>query len=206
MKKWEILKSELVFDTKWYKVRRDHVRTESGKVFDDYYLGAQPDFVNVVVLFDNGDILVDRQYKHGAGEISLETIAGVIETGEDPVACARRELLEETGYSAENIEVLSVVNENPTRTISKTYILLATGLTKISEPTIDYDESEMELVRMPLVEFISRIQNGEVFCEPAIVSVFLTSLKLGLVRLGMNDSLVKKNRFARLPLLSRLFK
>ncbi len=206
MKKWEVLDSQLVFDTKWYKVRKDHVRTETGKVFDDYYLGAQPDFINLVPVFDNGDILVDRQYKHGAGEISLETIGGVIEKGEDAIDCARRELLEETGYSAENIELLGVVNENPTRTVSKTYVFLATGLFKVEESKLDYDESEMELVRMPLVEFIGRIQQGEVFCEPAIVSVFLTSLKLGLLHVVTPETLARKRRFNCFPLLSRFFR
>ncbi|MDQ3099165.1 MAG: NUDIX hydrolase [bacterium] len=206
MKKWEVLDSKLVFDTKWYKVRKDHVRTESGKVFDDYYLGAQPDYISLVALFDNGDALVDRQYRHGAGEVSLETIGGVIEPGEDPISCGKRELLEETGYACEDIELLSVINENPTKSISKTYILLATGLKKVGEPKTEYNESEMELLRMPLSEIISRIQSGEVFSEPAIASVFLVSLKLGLLNAPIQDLTVKKSRLARLPLLSRLFK
>lgn len=203
MKKWDLISSEIVFDTKWYKVRKDVVKTESGKVFDDYFLGAQPDFINLIALFDNGDILVDRQYKHGVGDISLETIGGVIEKDEDPVACAQRELLEETGYRAAAVELLSVVYENPTRTISKTYILIATGLEKVADPKIDYNESDMELIRMPLAEFVDRIKSGEVFCEPAITAVFLACLKLNLISTGVP---VKSKRFAYLPLLSRIFK
>ncbi len=181
MKKWEILGSEMVFDSKWYKVRKDHVRTESGKIFDDYYLGAQPDFINLVALFDNGELLLERQYKHGAQEISLETVGGVIEKGEDPITCARRELMEETGYEAENIELLGCVYENPTRTVSKTYLMLATGLKKSGDQKIDYNESEIEFERMPLESFLNKIRDGEIFCEPAISALFFTCMRLGLV-------------------------
>jgi 8-oxo-dGTP pyrophosphatase MutT (NUDIX family) len=200
---WKILKSEIVFDSKWFRLRKDHVLTPGGREFDDYFYADLPNFVNIVALFDNGDILVERQYKHAARKVSLETVAGVIDAGERPEETAARELTEETGFIADKMEFLGKVYENPTRTTSATYLFLATGLHENVKQHIDYNESDIALDRMPFTEFLQRIQSGEVFCEPAITAAFFACMKLGLLSQFV-PGVAKNSGFPRLPRLQGL--
>lgn len=84
----------------YVEVRRQRVRTDAGKVVDDYYQVSLPDFAICCALTTEREVLTLWQYKHGARAWGLTFPAGLIEQGEDPELAMRRELIEETGYSA----------------------------------------------------------------------------------------------------------
>jgi 8-oxo-dGTP pyrophosphatase MutT (NUDIX family) len=88
-----------------------------------------------------------RQWRHGTQDISLEFPGGVIERGEDPSAGARRELLEETGYSAGKIEKLGELSPNPAIMSNRVHFFLGTELSNSGRQNLDDDEFvEIELV------------------------------------------------------------
>lgn len=78
---------------------RDHVELpDGGRATREYIL--HPGAVMVVPLLDDGRVVLERQYRHPIGRVMVEFPAGKLDPGEDRLACARRELLEETGYTA----------------------------------------------------------------------------------------------------------
>jgi ADP-ribose pyrophosphatase len=94
------LHSEQVYRGHFLDVRRDRVALPDGREAAREYI-VHPGAVMVVPLMDDGHLLMERQYRHPMGRVMLEFPAGKLDAGEDPLACGRRELLEETGYVAQ---------------------------------------------------------------------------------------------------------
>jgi ADP-ribose pyrophosphatase len=116
---WRIIHSELLFQNRWIELYEDKVEVRIGKIAH-YTWYKSPD-VAVIVPFLNKDTLVMiRQYRHPLHKVLLEFPAGHIEEYEDSENTARRELLEETGYHAKEIE--GVYTYNPSVNISKQII------------------------------------------------------------------------------------
>ena len=97
--KWEIISSEYLIQRPWLTARRDAVRLPNDTVCEEYYVLEYPDWINVIAETVNGQILIERQYRHGHQSVNFEICAGVIESGETPLQAAQRELYEETGYT-----------------------------------------------------------------------------------------------------------
>ena len=93
------LSSKLVYDGKLLKVRSDTVRLPDGGTAEREFI-EHPGAVAVIALTDAGELVMERQYRYPLGRDMIEIPAGKIDTGEDPLATARRELKEETGYTA----------------------------------------------------------------------------------------------------------
>lgn len=182
MKKWELIKSEMALNEKWYKVRKDTVKLPNGKVMDDYFLGLRGDYVQMIPIFENGDILMVKQYKHGVGDFTLELPAGMMNESENPLACAKRELQEETGYEGSNWKELGVFAENPTKSVNNSYWYLVTGLT--DKGLQHFDESEeIEVVKMNYIDVIAKIRSGEVVSTPSVGQILLGLLEFGKIKI-----------------------
>ena len=96
---WLIIESEYAFKCPWISVRRDHVRLPSGVEIPDFYVSELPDWVNIIAITKEGKFIIEKQYRHGIQKVCYELCAGDVEPGEDSIAAAQRELLEETGYA-----------------------------------------------------------------------------------------------------------
>jgi len=97
--KEELLARAEVFRGAFLKVVRDIVRLPDGKTAPREMV-LHPGAVVVIALLDDGRVVLERQWRHPVGRVMIEFPAGKLDAGEDRLACARRELLEETGYSA----------------------------------------------------------------------------------------------------------
>jgi len=113
MPAWRPLEREVVHDCRVFKVCRTAARNPRSDETLDFFTLDAPDWVNVVPVTPAGDIVIVRQYRHGARGTTLEIPGGMVDPGESPAQAAARELLEETGYAAEALEELGSVNPNP---------------------------------------------------------------------------------------------
>src|SRR5690606_13583506 len=88
-----------VYDGSFLKARRDTVRLPDGRQGTREYI-VHPGAVVIIPLLEDGRVLMERQFRYPVGRVMTEFPAGKLDPGEDPLACAKRELLEETGYTA----------------------------------------------------------------------------------------------------------
>ncbi len=137
---WDILDSEYLIRRPWLTARRDKVRLPDGRINPEYYVLEYPDWINVIAITEDGQFVMVEQYRHAQRNIFIELVAGVIEEGEEPLAAAKRELLEETGYSGGEWELWSVIGQNPSTCNNLTHCYLARGVKKTSEQHLDATE------------------------------------------------------------------
>lgn len=117
----------------------------------------QPDWVNVIPLTANNDVVMVRQWRHGTRTIELETPGGLIDTHESPLECARRELLEETGYRAGHLVLIGQGHPNPAIQNNRQFYVLATGCTQSGAAALDSSEDvAVELVPLDHIAEMTR--------------------------------------------------
>ncbi len=108
---WKTLASTVAFSARpWLEISRETVELPDGRVVDDFHQIWVTDYVMILAETDAGEIVLERQYKHGVRNITVTFPGGAIEPGENPLDAAKRELLEETGYSSEDWNPMTVLN------------------------------------------------------------------------------------------------
>ena len=110
---WPEIEREPLADCRVFSVSRSRARSPHGGGEHDFYRIDASDWVNVVPLTPDGQVVMVRQYRHGSRAVTLEIPGGIVDPGETPAEAARRELLEETGYRAAGLEPTGGVNPNP---------------------------------------------------------------------------------------------
>jgi len=138
-------RSELVFDGKIAKGYRVFLRMGDGRLVERDFL-HYPGATVVLPVLDDGAIVLIRNWRFAAEETLYELPAGVLEAGEDPALCARRELAEETGYSARRIEPLGWFFSGPGTTDERMHAFLATGLTGGRQDLEEYEQIDVEVL------------------------------------------------------------
>jgi ADP-ribose pyrophosphatase len=112
-------------------------------------------------------ILIERQYRHSAGQFLLELPAGRIEPGEAPLAAAKRELIEETGYRAKKWSKLTRYYASPGFLAETMQIFLAEDIRPgVAEPE---EDEKIEILHIPLSEVLRHIQNGKILDGKTII-------------------------------------
>lgn len=140
IKEWRILDSEYLFRRPWLTARKDKVELPDGRVNPEYYVLEYPAWVNVIAVTADGKFVMVEQYRHGIGCILTELCAGVVEDGEEPLAAARRELMEETGYGGGEWSLLNVLSSNASACSNLTYCYLAQGVRLMGRQNLDATE------------------------------------------------------------------
>ena len=159
---WQVLKSSEIFSADpWLTLSVQQVRVPDGRIIDDFYQLALPDFTLVFAATPSGEIIMIRQYKHGAKRTSLTLPGGLVEKGEDPEEAAKRELLEETGYQAESWQSLGSYVVNGNLGCGKGHFFMAAGARKIREPESG-DLETMEIELLTREKIAEALRNGEV--------------------------------------------
>jgi ADP-ribose pyrophosphatase len=180
---WTTLDSESIQDCRVFSVRR--VRTRSPRTGDahDFFTIDSSDWVNVVPITPDGHVVMVRQYRHGAGELTLETPGGLVDPGETPAAAAARELLEETGYAAAEIVSLGAVSPNPALFSNRLHGFLARGAQRVREVRNEStEETHVEL--MSLAALREEVRAGRVNHALVIAVAYLYELDSGSIRDG----------------------
>lgn len=138
--KWQILDSEYLFREPWMTVRKDHVKLPSGVEMPDYYVLEYPEWCNIIAITQDGNILMEKQYRHAQQCVGYEIPAGCVEKGETPLAAAQRELYEETGYGKGEWTQFMKTSPNPGTNTNYCYTFLAIGVERISEQHLESTE------------------------------------------------------------------
>ena len=177
-RKWEILSSEYVVESPWYRLRRDACRLPDGTVIDPYYVREHAGFTVVFAVTPADDVVFVKQYKHGFGELVLELPAGAIEPDEEPGACARRELEEETGYIAPRWEQMAEFIADPTSSTGKLFLYFARGATAEGVRALDPSE-DIDTVLVPLDKVIDEVRSGHVCAQGQVAAIYTMLDRLG---------------------------
>ncbi len=149
---------EDIFDGIVLHVRKDTVELPNGNTSTREYIkhnGA----VCVIPVTDDGEVVLERQYRYAIGKVLTEIPAGKLEPGEDRVEAAKRELKEETGYVAGKMTYLGEFYGSPALLEERVTMYMATELTK-SEMQLDDDEF-LEVFTMPLEEAFEKAMANE---------------------------------------------
>ena len=153
------LASELVFDGQLLKVYRDRVRLPDGTEGVREYI-HHPGAVAIVPLFDDGAVLLERQFRYPQGRAFIEVPAGKLEPNEPHLETARRELLEETGYSAQEWRRVGVIHQGIAHSDEAIEIYLARRLQK-GAAKLDAGEF-LETLVVPFDEALAMIRDGRI--------------------------------------------
>jgi ADP-ribose pyrophosphatase len=130
-------------------------------------------WANVVALTKSGEVVLVRQYRHGVCESLLEFPGGIVEDGEDPVNGAKRELLEETGYTASNMIQVGQFYPNPALQTNTLHCFLALDVEKVSEQNLDAGE-DIEVHLVPFNDLVEMAKRGEL--QHALMTAVLFSV------------------------------
>jgi 8-oxo-dGTP pyrophosphatase MutT (NUDIX family) len=171
------------------KVREDVCRMPDGRIVDKYYIIEYADWVSILPLTSEMDVILIRQYRHGLGRTILEFPCGLIENDEtNPENAALRELEEETGYTSERLIPLPPISPNASSNNNLSYPFIALDVRKVSEQNLDIYE-EIEVVPVPFAKLMELAVNGEIPQTTHLANLFLAQAKLA--ELGILSSETK---------------
>ena len=128
-----------------------------------------PGAVAIVALLPGARVVMIRQYRHAAGKVLFELPAGIMRSGEPPQDCARRELMEETGYRAGELRLVFSAYLSPGYSTEIIHVFCATDLDP-GAAAVEEDE-EIEVMVLPLEEAVARVGNGLVENAAAICGI-----------------------------------
>jgi 8-oxo-dGTP pyrophosphatase MutT (NUDIX family) len=178
---WRRVSFEQVADCRVFKVRRDISEDPREGSAHDFYVIESPDWINIIPLTKDGEVVLIEQYRHGTGEISLEIPGGMVDAGENPLDAAARELLEETGYEASEVIFLGKTRPNPAIQNNWIHTYLARDVEYLQEPACE--GTEQTIVRLfPLERIPALIAEGKINHSLVVVGFhWLRLLEKGIV-------------------------
>jgi ADP-ribose pyrophosphatase len=153
------LSTQTVFQGRFLKVIRDLVQGPDGRTFNHEFI-KHPGAALIIPLKTDGTVIMERQYRHSLKTTFLEFPAGKIDPGEISLNTARRELSEETGYTARNWSFVTTIHPVIGYSDEKIDIYLAEGL-DAGKAHLDHNEY-LEIVEIPAAELMERVRHGEV--------------------------------------------
>jgi ADP-ribose pyrophosphatase len=168
------LESKMLYRGKVINLRLDSVELENGGTSLREVV-EHPGAVGIIALKENGDIVMVKQYRKAVEQVLLELPAGKLEKDEDPMDCAARELMEETGYCAENLSYLISFYTSPGFSDEVMHMFIATGL-KQGNKNPDEDEV-VETVEISRRKAMEMVLKGEIRDVKTITGILLISQK-----------------------------
>lgn len=172
---WETLSSQSLFDLPLFRVRQDRCRSPRTGAAHEFLVLETQDWVNIVALTPEQEVVMVRQFRAGSGQVTLEIPGGVVDPGETPQVAAARELREETGYCASEWIELGSIHPNPAILSNRCHTFLARGCVLAGAPALE-EREDISVELLPLGEVPRRLAAGEI--SHALVAVAFQKLDL----------------------------
>lgn len=167
--KEEQVASELAYDGSFLKVNKDIVLLPDGKQTHREYI-RHPGAVVILPVFDDGTILLERQFRYPLSQVFIEFPAGKIDADEATLDCAKRELVEETGYTASNWQYLATIHNAIAYSDEHLDIYLARGL-KAGASKLDEGEF-LETFTATISQMLEWVREGKITDVKTVIGTF----------------------------------
>lgn len=166
----DTIKSEYIFKGRVITLRKDEVRLFNGSTSTREIIEHNGG-VGVVAVNEKNEITLVKQYRKPYEEVIIEIPAGKLEKGEEPIDCAIRELEEETGNIAQEVQLLNIIYPSPGYSSEKLYIYFCK---KMESGTVHLDEDEnVETFEIPFEEAVEMIKNGQIKDAKTVVGILM---------------------------------
>lgn len=160
---------EVAYDGSFLKVTRDRISLPDGAETHREFI-RHPGAVVILPVFDDGSVLLERQFRYPLDQVFIEYPAGKIDPGEDPLECAKRELQEETGYTASEWQFVCTIHNAIAYSDEHLDLYLARGLTA-GKAQLD-DGEFLETFRATVPEMLEMIRSGQVTDVKTVIGTF----------------------------------
>ena len=177
---WKVKNTEKLIENRWLTVKKESVVLPNGEHIEDFYSVTIPDAAAIVAITDDEKIVLKKEYKHATGEELIEVPASMFEPEEkDGLTVAKRELLEETGYTSEEWEYLGDTVESSSKLTNRMHIYLAANCKKIAEQSLDKTE-ELDVMVIPFEKAIEMVMTNEIKCNSSAHGILKVARMLNL--------------------------
>jgi 8-oxo-dGTP pyrophosphatase MutT (NUDIX family) len=181
VRNWTLLESHHIVKDRWLGLRADRCRTPDGAIIEPFYVLEYPDWVQIVPIDRDNNVLLIRQYRQAVGRVTLEIPAGRMDASDpDPAFTGARELLEETGCQGEEVRLIQTCSPNPATHANRIHTVLVTGVRKVQEP-LDDPEERIESLWVSAAEAIRLARSGELDASIHVGSLCLALMEAGLL-------------------------
>jgi ADP-ribose pyrophosphatase len=166
----KVNKKELLYAGRVFKLMRENITLENG-VTTSLDIIRHPGASAMVPIYDNNTVLLIKQYRHAVGGFIWEVPAGTLNDSEAPLECAKRELVEETGFNAETWEKLGEITPVPGYSDERIHVFLASDL-RPARQNLDSDEV-LSVHKIKLNDVVDMVNKGEIQDSKTISSLFM---------------------------------
>lgn len=175
---WKILRREVLLRTRRdLEIAVETVELPDGRVIDDYYQIVAADSAILFAETESGEIIALRHYMHGPRRAGIGLPGGRIDPGEEPLAAARRELLEETGYVADDWRLIGCFARNANQGCGAEYVFRVSGAKRVAEPDAgDLEEQEVVLLSHERAKAMLTDGSLPVLAHAAVLAMGLTGV------------------------------
>lgn len=174
---WRTLKTETLINDYHVTLKKNKVELPGGAVIDDFYTVTIPDAAMIAALTTDNKIILKTEYRYACQSDIIECPAGMLNPDEsEPIVAAKRELLEETGYSSGDWTYLGYTWESTSKLTNKMYLFLAKDCQKVASQQLDENE-HLDVVEVPLSEAMDMVMKGEI-CANSSAHLILKTEKI----------------------------
>ena len=169
---WKTVRSGASHDFRIFKIHTDTKQSPDFKRIHDFVVIDSVDWVNVVALTPENQVVLVEQYRHGTNTVELEIPGGMIDAADSsPIAAGERELREETGYSGEEAQILASLYPNPAIMSNRCHILLVKNCVRRHETAFDHTE-QITTSLVPADEINGLVSSGRIRHSIVLVGLY----------------------------------